>query len=137
MQKKTHWYVDLFLQPKFFYLTYVLTVYKNFTLTQTPYLKYWFDSIYLLFLFFLMKSSAEIFFSYMTIFDNIKSIIFIVNLLNNSLFLIFSCDWYLILTFYNGGLSIYSSSSAFFVSLSRFLFKLSSIKKISIFCTWI
>ena len=74
----------------------------------------------------LMKSSDEIFFSYMTIFDNIKSINFIVNLFNNNLFLRFSCDWDFILSICNGGLSIYSSSSAFSVSFSRFILKLSS-----------
>ena len=127
MQKKTHWYVDLFLQYTFFYFTYILTEYGNWPLTQTPYLTYGFDSIYLLFQFLLlMKSSDEKLFSYLTIFDNIKSINFIVNLFNNNLFLIFSCDLELILSICNGGSSIYSSSSSFFVSLSRFLFKLSS-----------
>ena len=55
----------------------------------------------------LMKWSHEIFFSYLTIFDNIKSINFIVNLFNNNLFLIFSCDWDLILSICTCGLSIY------------------------------
>ena len=74
-----------------------------------------------------MESSAEIFSLYLTIFENIKLINFIVNLFNNSLFLIFSCDWDLILTFLNGGSSLYPSLSALFVSLSRFLFKMSSL----------
>ena len=123
VKKKTHWYVHLFLQYKIFFLTYVLTEYNNWHLTQTPYLKYGFDSIYVFVsIVLLMKSSNVIFISYMTIFENIKSINVIVNLFNNNLFLRFSCDWYLILSICNGGLSIYSSSSALFVSFFKVSF---------------